>query len=386
MNIIQDTNLGLQQLTLDFERPAYEQKLQKVLSVIDSKIAENDRVILDELVMHFSMAPDKWAEKHIHDMVLDLFKEDKVHFRIDGRTILPRNITSHPIETHPGSQFLEKREIFSMVKRHLSDPALWKSIEITKPEVVEEPVLLKAHQLRKKLFKEVGFLSQNSLCRSLRGHFRRWKNNLTEFWSVAETDNYPGKNEIIEVLDLIEKLLSIHDPGEFIRTFNGMEDQLCNASCHFDILQDFYTHRIHIWDALIQAVETFMPNRTDLEKNPDVKRALETLCEILDDPKPYGGIKEIEKLISIVKPANDRIVEEQITSAKTLAIQKIEKKIDIIKKVLEKKNASSDIRNKSLFPLQAGKKKINAASNLKSIADDLNDAIDQFESAMELLD
>ena len=117
-----------------------------------------------------------------------------------------------------------------------------------------------------------------------------------------------------------------------------------------------------------------------------MKRALETLFEILEDPKPYGRIEEIEKLISIVKPANDRILEEQITSAKTMAIQKIEKKIDTIKKVLKIKNAGPDVRNKALFPLQAGKKKINAASNLKNIADDLNDATDQYEEAMEWLD
>jgi hypothetical protein len=180
--------------------------------------------------------------------------------------------------------------------------------------------------------------------------------------------------------------LNIYDPDKFIRAFNGLEDALCNAFCDFIILQDFYTRQIYTWDALIQAVETFMPNRAHLEKDPDVKRALETLFEILDDPKPHGRIKEIERLISIVKPANDRIFEEQIISAKTSAIQKIEKKIDRIRKVLEKKNASADIRNKSLFPLQAGKKKINAAPNLKSIADYLNVAIEQFEGAMKLLD
>ena len=267
MNIIQNVNLGLQQLTLGFERPAYKKNLQKVLSVIDSKIAENDQVVLDEPAMHFCMEPLKWPGKNIHDLVLDLFKEGKIHFKIAGITIIPGSITYCSVETpHPESEFLEKKEIFSIVKRHLSDPDRWKSIEITKPDVVDESVLIKANELREKIFKDVGLLSQNSLCRHLRGHLRRWKNNLTEFRSVAETDNYPGTNEIKEVLDLVDKLLNVHDPGEFIGTFIGIEEQLCSAACNFVKLQDFYTRQIHIWDALIQATEAFLPNRTHLEK------------------------------------------------------------------------------------------------------------------------
>ena len=94
---------------------------------------------------------------------------------------------------------------------------------------------------------------------------------------------------------------------------------------------------------------------------------------------------EISSLISIVKAANDPVVEEQIASAKVLAIEKIEKKIDEVVKVLDAKKTNNDIRNKALFPLQTSKKRINMASSLQSIADSLNDAINQFDNAMDML-
>ena len=94
---------------------------------------------------------------------------------------------------------------------------------------------------------------------------------------------------------------------------------------------------------------------------------------------------EISSLISIVKAANDPVVEEQIASAKVLAIEKIEKKIDEVVKVLDAKKTNNDIRNEALFPLQTSKKRINMASSLQSIADYLNNAIDQFDNAMDML-
>ena len=94
---------------------------------------------------------------------------------------------------------------------------------------------------------------------------------------------------------------------------------------------------------------------------------------------------EISSLISIVKAANDPVVEEQIASAKVLAIEKIEKKIDEVVKVLDAKKTNNDIRNEALFPLQTSKKRINMASSLQSIADSLNDAINQFDNAMDML-
>jgi len=59
--------------------------------------------------------------------------------------------------------------------------------------------------------------------------------------------------------------------------------------------------------------------------------------------------------------------------------------IDQVVKVLDEKKANSDISNKALFPLQTSKKRINMASSLQSIADYLNNAIDQFDNAMDML-
>lgn len=386
-------DIEFSQRTFDFDR-SHEQNLKKVLTFIDSKIADNDQLMLDQVVNHFSMQSavksaiqsDGWLKTSVWNLLSDLFKDDKIHFIIDGKKILSENIKtllSEPAQSK--LKFLHAREILYIVKTHFSNPAQWKYIEIIKPEVVEESVLLRAKNLGKKLFKDVGLASQNSLCRNLRKQLRMWKSDLEKFQRVAGTGNYPGTNKIQNVLDLSNKLLNVHEPCKFIETFLNNEDRLCNASSYFAILKNFYKNQIHVWNKLIKAVESFEPNRMLLEKEPDVKKALETLCKILKEPKPYDMIEEIMSLISIVKAANDPIVEEQIVSAKALAIEEVETKIDKVVKVLDEKKANSGIRNKALFPLQTSKKKINMASSIQGIADYLNDTIDQFDSAIDML-
>ena len=385
MNMNKNIDLGFSQQTFDFDQ-SHEQNLKRLLAFIDSRIADNDQLMLDQVVNHFSMQSDRWSKTYIRNLLSDLFKDDKIYFIIEGKKILSENIKtllSKPAQSK--RKLLHARDSLHIVKTHFSKPSQWEYIEIIKPEVVEESVLLRAKHLGKRLFKDVGPASQNSLCRNLRRHLRMWKSDLEDFRRVAGTGNYPGTNEIQNELDLSNKVLNVHEPCKFIETFLNNEDRLCDASYHFGILEDFYKNRIYIWDMLIKALEDFKPNRMLLEKEPDVKKALETLCKILKEPKPYSMIKRIRSLISIVKAANDPVVEEQIASAKALAIEKIEKKIDKVVKVLDGKKANSDIRNKALFPLQTSKKKINMASSIQSIDDYLNDTIDQFDSVMDML-
>jgi len=379
-------NMGFSQQTFDFEQ-SHEQNLKKdVLAFIDSTIAETDQVTLNHVVNHFSMQSDRWSKTATLNLVNELFRDDKIHLIIDGTKFLSENIKvllSEPAQSQ--SKFMQKSKTLSTIKTHFSEPDQWKYVEIIKPEVVEESVLLRAQHLGKKLFKNVAPVSQNRLCQKLRSRLRMWKSDLEEFQKVAATGDYPGTNEILKGLYLLNNLLSIHDPCKFIETFLNNEDRLNDAYSHFVILEYFYKNQIRRWKALVEAVEDYKPNRMILEKDPDVGKALETLCNILKNPKPYNMIKKIKSLISIVKAANDPIIEKQITSAKALAVERIEKKIDKIVRILDEKNANGDTRNKALFPLQTGKKKIKMASNIKNINDCMNEAIEQFDDVLDML-
>ena len=315
-----------------------------------------------------------------------LFKDEKIHFLIDGEKFFSENVKTNFSKLDKSkSQFVQRRGIFSVIRTHLSDTDQWKYVEIIKPERVRESDLLQAQILGEKLFGTVEGKSQTSLCRYLRKHLREWNDNLEKFRVVSEKGQYPGTNEIQDGLALTRKLLDVHDPCEFIETFINDEERLRDATCHFTILENFYKNQIHTWDNLLKAVEDFKQNREDLEKNIDAKKALDTLYTILTNPNPYSIIEEIPVLISTVKPVNDLIIDKKIAFEKTLAFEKIEKIIDKIVNALDAKDSHSDMRNKALYPLQSIKRKINAASSIQDIADYLEEAATEFDYAMDRL-
>ncbi|MBU4318621.1 MAG: hypothetical protein KKF30_15295 [Proteobacteria bacterium] len=385
MKTIHNINLGFSQQTFDFDQ-SYPQDLNEILAFIDCWIADNDHAILDEVISHLAIQRDKWSTTYILDSVNTLFKDEKIHFLIAGKKYFPENLqTDFSKVDRSNLKFAQRRETFSVIKTHLSDPDQWKFVEIIKPERIKESDLLRAQVLCEKLFGTNGGSSQNSLCHYLRKHLRKWNSNLEKFRKVSGQEQYPGTNEIQDGLAVTRRLLDVHDPFEFIITFINEEDRLCNAMCNFIILENFYSNQIYTWDILLKAVEAFKQNHADLEKKSDVKKALDTLFTILTDPRPYSFIEEIPILISIVKPVNDLIIEKQIASAKALAFEKIEQIIDKIVNVLNKRNTHSDMRNKTLYPLQSIKRKINAASSMQDITVYLEEAITEFDYAMDRL-
>lgn len=112
-------DIEFSQRTFDFDR-SHEQNLKKVLTFIDSKIADNDQLMLDQVVNHFSMQSavksaiqsDGWLKTSVWNLLSDLFKDDKIHFIIDGKKILSENIKtllSEPAQSK--LKFLHAREI-----------------------------------------------------------------------------------------------------------------------------------------------------------------------------------------------------------------------------------------------------------------------------------
>ena len=147
-------DIGFSQQTFDFDQ-SHEQDLKEVLTFIDSKVADNDQLMLDQVVNHFSMQSamqsDRWSKNHIRNLINDLFKDNKIHFIINGKKILYENIKAFLSEfAQSQSIFLQMRETLSILKTHFSEPAQWKYIKITKPEVVDESILLRAQHLGKK--------------------------------------------------------------------------------------------------------------------------------------------------------------------------------------------------------------------------------------------
>lgn len=362
MSPIKTFHLGYRQLKFDFDQ-SEAHDAGKLLTHIDACIADNERVRFDEVVARFSEQPDHWTQNYVIMLTLDLFRDAKILFQIGAEKILPKN-----------------------VGQLLSKPAQWKNIEIIKPEVLGPADLITAQQLGNKLFGTIDVHGQNSLCRFIREHLRIWKIDLKTYRKFADTGNYPGKHNIDTLLLLIEKHLSTHDPAEFIKGFIEQKDSLLGTSIQFARLAHFYKNQMYIWNSLIEAIEVFRPDQEALKKNPDAKNALQRLYEIITSAEPYDEIGEISGLLASVKAVHDVIVKQKTDAARKAALEELEKKIEQITLVLDRKHAGSSLRNKTLLPLQTLRRKIQESSSILFIHQYSQDAVDEFELALDLLD
>jgi len=385
MNLPDHINLGFAQQTFDFDRSRFED-LEKLRDIADTWIADHDHAVLDQMVTHLSSQPGKWSTARILELLNTLFKDDEIHFLIDGKKILPENVkTAFSPGKASKSQFLQYRDSFTSLRNCLSDPSQWSRVEVVKPEKVEEADLIRAQELRERIFGVAGERRQNSLCRTLRNGLRTWGRDLDTFGMISEKGQYPGREEIREDLALTTELLGVYDPCEFVSRVITDEDRLHDARRRFLVLENFFKHQLSVWDALLNTVAECEPNRVELENDPTCKSALEALDGILTGTAPYARIAEIEELVSIVKSPNDVIVRRETASARVRALDEIQTKIDRIFKALDERNANSDTRNRALNPLQTIKRTVSKASSIKDIADCLDAAADVFDDAMDSL-
>lgn len=356
------TALRHKQLKFDFDQSG-ARNTKEVLAHIDALIAENGYITFKDVITKFSGKSYAWSEKRILQYIFDLFGDFKISFLFNGEKIRQ-----------------------DALKGLLNNASLWSNIEIIKPEVVDKTNLIKAGHLGEKLFGYAGSGEQNDLCLYLRRNLRSWKKDLNSFSQFANTGKYPGKNEIDNNLDLLLRLLSIHDPNEFILNLISRKRDLLTAYLNLKTLSGFYNHRIQTWDFMLKAIEEFKPNLIHLEKIPDVKNALARLEMIVNIPSPYELIEDISDLVSTVKAVNDVIVEKKTASFRTQATEDVLIKIAQILSLLDRQNANPDIRNKALLNLQKIKRLIEKSKNIHGISHYLDEAIHEFDIALDLIE
>jgi len=359
---IKTTALRHKQLKFDFDQSDVR-NTKEILIHVDAMIADNGHIILKDVIAKFAGKLYTWPEKKILQYIFDLFGDVKIRFLFNGEKIRPDDL-----------------------KYLLNNSSLWSNIEIIKPEVIDKINLIKAGHLGEKLFGSAAPEEQNDLCLYLRSNLRNWERDLNSFCQLTNTGKYPGKNEIENSLDLLLELLPIHDPNEFILNVISRKHDLLTAYKNIKTLSDFYNHRIQTWDFMLKAIEEFKPNQAHLEKDPEVKNALARLDLIINNPSPYELIEDINDFVSTVKVVNDAIVEKNTASFRAQATEDIVKKIAQILSLLNRQNASPDIRNKALLNLQKIKKLIEKSRNIQEISHYLDEAMHEFDIALELIE
>jgi hypothetical protein len=312
-------------------------------------------VLHDMLEKRYSLRPYGWPDDEVLLLVARLVVLGDISLMMDS-TLLPIDKVYEAISTPA------KRRKIVLVKRHSSDPK----------------ALQNARSLGKDLFAEMGPDGEDGLFNFLQTKLKDWQASLSSYKPLAETGNYPGKDEISDGLVLVNKLLLDKDSFKFIERFNTVKKDLLDLADQYHDLEHFYDHQKPTWEKLRRANEKYQLNRLELERDAQAGPALKRMQEILSARGPYGIIKEADALINTVNAVNSSL----LTGRRTQAIAKIDSHIATLNKDVAAAQGEASLRTACIKPLDVLREQVEREESLAHITQAEGEAVKEFDFAV----
>jgi hypothetical protein len=223
---------------------------------------------------------------------------------------------------------------------------------------------------------------EDALFSFLQDKLKSWQSSLNSYKPLADTGDYPGKDEIADALILIKKLLACDSSYKFIEQFNSQKKALLDLADQFNDLQNFYEHQKPTWEKLHKAYSRFRLNQLELERDIQAGPALKRIKEILEAPIPYGIIKEAEDLITKVNNVNSGLVTEH----RKQAYEKIKGYIGTLTKDIQTAQGNETLRSSCIKPLEALCNQIEIQNSLAHITQAEAEALKRYDASILLIE
>ena len=358
--ILAADDIGQQGLKLDGEEgnPLALKELREYLYLK----ASAERVLLSDVVDRFTAIPWGWKpEWEVVLLVARLFMAGEIKLMCEGVDLDPKGAADP-----------------------LTKSVRFKQVSILKKKVPDAAALKRARELYKDVFAKIARDDADGLVADFRAALGDWLTDLKSYALTASAKHHPGKSVIDAAVTRIGKQLAIRDAFEFIETMLAARTDWLDTSDDIHDVVSFYKTQLPTWRKLLDALAEFAENRDILQKEAASAAALADLEAIRDNPNPYGQIPRIDALIKTVEGVNEAAAQKK----RERALNSIDAKIAEVMKSLDQVQASADLRNKTLLPLQELKTKVAGLSSIPKIlyAQDqagnlLDDAMTSIEKA-----
>ena len=332
-----------------------QQALAEVEGHVNLMAGANRQVILQDLVdERFGRRPFGWPEWEVILLVARLVRKGAISLVMDGAT-------------------LSTDKVFEAVVT----PSKWRRITVIKRQTVDQGQLQAARHLAKEVFGQIAPDGEDALAACLREHLGGWRTSLAQYKTLADTGDYPGRQELAEAAGIIAKLLAQTESFGLIGTFLERKADLLELSDQVHELTNFYETQRPTWERLRKAFDRFQPNRTWLDKDPTAAAALARMQVILTAAAPYGLIKDAEALIQTVEGVDTALVAER----RAQVLQAIDAQLAKVQVELDDAKASADLRNRCLLPLQTLKRQVETQTSMAHIDQAGQAAVDAADEA-----
>ena len=303
--------------------------------------ASQNRVLLSDVVDRFAKAP--WGWRPAWETVLlvaRLFMAGEI------KLVMESNDLDGPGAVEP-----------------LTKEARFRNVSILKRKTNDNATRQKAREIHRDLFAQMPPDEQDALVATFRENLGARKAALEHARVKAEQKHYPGGADVAKALTTINQQLAIKDSYEFIEAVVAQRnDWLDLADDTHDVLS-FYKTQVPTWVRLLDTLNAVADNHDALVKDPQAAAALAKLEAIRANPAPYGQVNQIDPLVTTLEKANEALAAER----RERALKSLDAKLAEASHALDAAQASPELRNQVLKPLQDLKAQLAGLSSIPRI-------------------
>ncbi len=352
--ILRSNDIGQQTLALTLEE-GNPQAIEELRSYITLATKASHAIVLYDMIERFAQRPYGWPEDEVLILVARLLILQEIQLVMDAAPIPLDRVYENVTKA-------AKQRKITVLRRKTTDPA----------------AIQKARNLGKNIFTVMGPDGEDALFAFIQKRLQAWQDNLGHYKTLADTGNYPGKDEISDGLSLTKALLTCDDAAKLIERFNEREKELLDFSDEYSDLEHFYEHQRPTWDKLRSACDRFKLNSLELGRDEKAAPALKRMQEILSAPSPYGIIKEAEGLITTVDAVNKQLVADRRASA----LKVVDGLKEQIEKDVQAAGGDADLRARCMRGLDVIQRQVESQESLAHIAQAEREAQWAFEAAI----
>lgn len=350
--ILRSNDIAQQTLILETDE-GNKQAIDEVRNYVGLMSSNNKQIVLQDMIdKRYSLRPYGWPEDEVVMLIARLMVLGEISLMTEG-SLVPLT------KAYDAIMIPAKRRKVVILKRQTTDP---KAIQ-------------DARTLGKELFHEMGPDGEDALFAFLQNKLKSWQSSLMSYKPLAETGDYPGRDQIADGLLAVKKLLASDNSYKFIQQFTEQKNELLDYADHFTNLEQFYEHQKPTWERLRKAYDRFQRNRLELERDAQAGVALKRMQQILNASSPYSLIKETEGLIATVSAVNSALV----TAARQQAMNKIDEHLATILKDIEAAMGDARLRDACMRPLEALKNTVQLEESLAHVTQIETEALKEFD-------
>jgi len=320
---------------------------------------KNNRIELTDIIKYFSSRPFGWSEWETIILLTRLFVTRRIEIILAGDIVG-----------------------FKEAYGPLTKTQQWKQLSVQQVKIVDEHDLDKARGIGQKLFGKIGPENSEKLMVFLRDNLEQWQSRLDEYKIISNTGSYPGKKEIAEALDTLNKVLKVGNTYEFFKRFNESENDLIPLEEDMKDLDDFYRSHVPLWKKLQSRTAVYKQIQAELEARLAPQRPVRDLMDILSMPRPYGRLCTVETSLNAIDAVYNQILDEKRQQGLSI----VDARISSIKESLKNAKADDALSNKALKPVQDIKKQIEPETSIPQVAYYLQQLESLYEQSLDLID